>query len=212
MSYTPLIGSKFFMSTGLASAVALSSISNAQPPVFTTAAAHGGVDGDEFVIFTGWDDYNESVARIDQLTTTTFSMPGYDASDTGWYPPASSVGTVQKITGWQEIGQVLDCQGNGGDASFEELKPYDRRNGVKVFTGFNASDLKMVLGWDRSRTDQQLLQTAARSGGHRAFKFLLPGGIYAYAYGVISASALPKFDKILKQDVSLTMNGMFTSF
>jgi uncharacterized membrane protein YraQ (UPF0718 family) len=70
----------------------------------------------------------------------------------------------------------------------------------------------MTLGWDRSRTDQQLLQTASRSAGKRAFKFVLPGGVYGYAYGTVSASALPMFETILKQKVSIAMNGIFTSF
>lgn len=212
MSYQTLVGAKFFMSTGLSAAVTLSGISNASPPVATTSAAHGGVDGDEFVIFNSWDDFNESVARIDQLTTTTFSVPGYDSSDTNWYPAASSSGTVQKVSGWQEIGQVLAIDPQGGEAQFEEVNPFDRRNGIKVPTGFSAASLTMTLGWDRSRADQQLLQTASRSAGKRAFKFVLPGGYYGYAHGVVSASALPTFEKIMKQKVSLTMNGMFTTF
>lgn len=212
MSYQTLVGAKFFMSTGLASAVALTAISNASPPVATTAAAHGGIDNDEFLILNSWDDFNESIARIDQLTTTSFSIPGYDSSDTSWYPPASSGGTVQKITGWQEIGQILGITPNGGEAKFEEVNPFDRRNGVKVPTGFSAASLEMTLGWDRSRVDQQLLQTASRSAGKRAFKFVLPGGYYGYAYGTVSASALPVFETIMKQKVSLTMNGQFTTF
>lgn len=212
MSYQTLVGAKFYMSTGLASAVALSGISNAAPPVATTGAAHGGVDGDEFLILNSWDDFNESIARIDQLSTTTFSVPGYDSSDTDWYPAASSSGTVQKISGWQEIGQVLAIDPQGGEAQFEEVNPFDRRNGIKIPTGFSAASLNMTLGWDRSRTDQQLLQTASRSAGKRAFKFVLPGGYYGYAYGVVSASALPTFEKVMKQKVALTMNGMFTTF
>jgi hypothetical protein len=212
MSYQALVGAKFFISTGLGAAVNISSISNASPPLVTTAAAHGGVDGEEFVIFNSWDDYNEAVARIDQLSATTFTIPGYDTSDANWYPPASAVGTVQKVSGWQEIGQVLGISPSGGEAKFEELSPFDRRNGVKVPTGFTASSLEMTLGWDRSRTDQQLLQTASRSAGKRAFKFVLPGGVYGYAYGTVSASALPMFETILKQKVSIAMNGIFTSF
>lgn len=212
MSYNTLVGSKFYISTGLVSAVALTGISNAAPPVATTGAAHGGVDGDEFVIFNSWDDFNESVARIDMLTATTFGIPGYDATNTDWYPPASASGTVQKVSGWQEIGQVLDISPSGGEAQFEEVNPFDRRNGVKVPTGFSAASLEMTLGWDRSRTDQQLLQVASRSAGKRAFKFVLPGAIYGYAFGIVSASALPVFEKIMKQKVSLTMNGQFTTF
>ena len=212
MSYNTLIGAKFFMSTGLDAAKAVSAISNAVPPV-VSAASHGYSNNDEILLLNSWDDYNEVIVRAAAVATGTFQIPGgYDTTDTNFYPAASSAGTAQKVSGWQEIGQVLGINPSGGEASFEEVKPFDRRNAVKIFTGFSASSFEMTLGWDRSRTDQGLLQTASRSAAKRAFKFVLPGGFYCYAYGTVSASAMPGMETVLKQKVAVTMAGIFTSF
>lgn len=211
MSYNTLIGAQFFISSGLDAAKSSSSISNASPPV-VTAAAHGYANGDEILLLNGWDDFNESIVRASAVATNTFAVAGYDSSNTDFYPAASSAGSAQKVSGWISLGQVLGIAPSGGEASFEEVRPFDRRNAVKLFTGFSASSLELTLGWDRSRADQQALQTASRTGGKRAIKFLLPGGIYGYAYGVVSASPLPQFESVLKQKVVFTMAGQFTSF
>lgn len=211
MSYNTLIGAKFYVSTGLDAAKTLGSVTNAAPPVFN-ATAHGYSNNDELLVLNNWDDFNESIIRASSVAANTLVAAGYDTTNTDFYPAASSGGTLQKISGWLEVGQVLGITPNGGEASFEEVKPYDRRNAIKKFTGFSASSLDMTLGWDRSRTDQQAFQAASRTGAARAMKFVLPGGIFCYAYGVVSASGMPIFETILKQKVVLTMNGQFTSF
>ncbi|MFN4115219.1 MAG: phage tail tube protein [Inhella sp.] len=211
MSYSTLVGAQFFISSGLDGAKNVTAISNAAPPA-VTSAAHGYVDNDEVLLLTGWEEFNESVFRVDQIDAATFTLPGYSSANTDFYPAAGAPGTAQKISSWIPLGQILDISASGGDAQFEELSPFDRRNGIKLPTGFSGSSLEMTLGWDRSRADQQAIQAASRILGKKAFKFVLPGGVYGYAYGTVSASALPSFEKVLKQKVSLTMSGMFTSF
>lgn len=211
MSYNTLIGAQFFLSTGFAGATNITAISAAAPPVVQDAA-HGYANGDELLLLNGWDDFNESIVRASAVAANNFTVAGYDTTNTDFYPPASAPGTAQKVQGWTSIGQVLGITPSGGEASFEEVKPFDRRTAVKLFTGFSAAALEITLGWDRSRADQQALQTASRTGAKRAVKFILPGGVYGYAYGVVSASPLPQFESVMKQKVVLTMAGMFTSF
>mgnify|MGYP000033992705 CR=1 FL=1 len=211
MSYNTLIGAKFALSTTLETAKTVTSITNASPPV-VNSTAHGYANNDEIVLFNSWDDFNEVVARASAVAANTFTMAGYDTTDTNFYPAASSAGTAQRIAGWTEMGQILQITGSGGEASFEELKPFDRRSGVKIFTGFSGSSLEMVLGWDRSRADQQAIASASRVAGKKAVRFTLPGGVYGYAYGTVSASPLPTFENVLKQRVVFTMAGVFTSF
>lgn len=212
MSYNTLIGAQFFLSGATLDAPkTVTGITNAAPPV-VTANAHGYANNDEILLLNGWDDFNESVVRASAVSANTFAVAGYDTSNTDFYPSAGAAGTAQRIPSWIPLGQVLGITPSGGEASFEEVKPFDRRNAVKLFTGFSASGLELTLGWDRTRTDQQALQTASRTGAKRAIKFVLPGGIYGYAYGVVSASGLPVFESVLKQKVVFTMAGQFTSF
>lgn len=211
MSYLTLRGSKFFVSTGLAAAVNVTDITNGVNPV-VSAAAHGYADNDEVLLNVGWEDFDQAVFRVDQLTSGTFALPGYDSTNVDWYAPGSDTGTAQKISGWQEIGQVLGITGNGGDAKYEEVDPFDRRNGVRLPVGFNPTSMEMTLGWDQGRADQQALAAASRVLGKRAFKFALPGGRYAYGYGTVAMAAIPLFEPVLKTRVAVSFDGLFTSF
>jgi hypothetical protein len=211
MSYRTVVGSKCYVSTGLGTAVAISDITNADPAVFTSAA-HSLVDGDEALLLVGWEDFNESIFRVDSLSSTTAALTGYSSTNTDFYPPGSDTGTLQKVSGWQEIGQILNITNSGGDARFIDLQPYDRRNGIRIPTGFNPASLEFELGYDHSRTDQALLMAASRTQSKLGFKFILTGGGYAYAYGTVSASALPSFQDVLRRRVSVAIDGLFTSF
>ncbi|HRG72104.1 MAG TPA: phage tail tube protein [Thauera aminoaromatica] len=211
MSYLALVGSAFAITTGLASAKAISNITNADPPVFT-ATAHGYSNADEVLLVVDWEDFNYSIIRVSNQATNTFEVAGYDSTNTTFYPQGSDTGNAYKISGWQSLGQILGITPQGGDARYEELAPFDKRNGVRIATGFNPSSFEMELGFDDSRTDQTLLLAASRAQEKLGFRFTLSGPTYAYAYGTVSCSALPIFDRILRRRVSVSMEGMFTSF
>lgn len=211
MSYLALVGSAFALTTGLASAKAISNITNADPPVFT-ATAHGYSNADEVLLVVDWEDFNYSIIRVSNQATNTFEVAGYDSTNTTFYPQGSDTGNAYKISGWQSLGQILGITPQGGDARYEELAPFDKRNGVRIATGFNPSSFEMELGFDDSRTDQTLLLAASRAQEKLGFRFTLSGPTYAYAYGTVSCSALPIFDRILRRRVSVSMEGMFTSF
>lgn len=210
-TYLALVGSSFAISTGLASAKAVSNITNASPPVLTITA-HGYSNTDEVLLVVDWEDFNNSVVRVSNQATNSIEVAGYDTTNTTFYPQGSDSGNAYKISGWQALGQILGITPSGGDAKYEELAPFDKRNGVRIATGFNASSFEMELGFNDTRTDQQLLLAASRSQSPLAFRFVMAGPTYAYAYGTVSCSAMPIFDRILKRRISVSMEGMFTSF
>ena len=92
MSYLALVGSAFAITTGLASAKAISNITNADPGV-VTATAHGYNNTDEVLLVTDWEDFNYSIFRVTNKTTDTFELAGYDTSNTTFYPAGSDTGT-----------------------------------------------------------------------------------------------------------------------
>lgn len=211
MAYFTLQGANFAISTTLEAAKTVTSITNASPPV-VNSTAHGYANNDEIVLFNNWDDFNGAVVRASSVAANAFTIAGYDTTDTVVYPAASSAGTAQRIAGWTAMGQILQVNGQGGEASFEDLKPFDRRSGIRVFTGFSGSSIEMVLGWDRARADQQALASTSRVAGKRAVRIQLPGGYFVYAYGTVSTSPLPTFENVLKQRVVITLDGIPTSF
>jgi hypothetical protein len=209
--YHTLPGSRFYVSSGLGSAKTVSNISNAEPPV-VTANGHGFSNADEVLALVGWEDFNNSVFRVANVTTNSVELPGYDSTDTDLYPQGSDTGTLVPINGWIEIGQVLGVSSSGGDAKYEEVNPYEKRNGIRLPYGFAAAGLEFTLGFDPANAAQVSMLGSSRKLGKRAVKFLLPGSAYAYCYGTVSASELPMFENVLKRKVSISIDGWFTSF
>lgn len=213
MSYFSTIGSRCYVSTGFATATDVTDISNLAPPV-VTSPSHGLVDNDEALMLVGWEDFNYSVFRVNQQNTSTFSLDGYDATNTDWYPPGSDTGTVAKVSGWQEIGQILGIDGGGGGVRNITVQPYDRRTPINIPVGFEASTLSLTLGYDPSRADQIALLAASRVLGKRAIKFALPGGGFAYCYGTVSLAPVPRFNPsgVLERGLGISVDGLFTSY
>lgn len=211
--YYPVLGSKIFIQSAIAAAKNITGATNVSPTVLTSTA-HGFADNDEVLINSGWEDLDGSVFRVDQLTADTFSLPGFDATNTDWYPAGSGTGTAKKITTWLQIGQVLGVTGGGGSPKTITANPIDRRNPVIIPVGFEASTLQLTLGYDPALAAQVEMLSASRALGKRAIKFILPGGGYAYAYGTVALSSIPTFDtnSVMQKTMAMSLDGMFTQY
>lgn len=212
MSYSQLYGCKFYVSAvPLAAAKTITSVSNTAPPV-VSSTAHGYSDNDEVVIFNQWDFLKSTIVRVSASGANQFTVAGYDTTDTNFYPAAGSAGTMQKVASWLPMGQILGFDTQGGDASFDELTPFDSFVGVKIFKGFSGASFNITLGWDRNDSTQQSMQLTSRTAGKRGIKIALPGGGYCYGYGTLVSSPLPKFESVIKQSVAFTLDGIATVF
>lgn len=215
MSYLKLVGSRCYVSQTdpkAGAAKAISNITNATTAQ-VTATTHGYANTNEILLDVGWEDFDESVFRVSNITANTYDLPGYDSSNTDFYPQGSDTGNGYLISDWVEVGQILGATGQGGDARSEELNPWDKRNGVRIYYGFNASSLELELGFDRTLSAQQYLEAASRVLGKRAFKFILNGPTYGYLYGTVSMSPLPRFENVLRRNLTISSDGgIFTTF
>lgn len=213
MAYYPVTGSRLFIQTAIAAAKNITGLTNASPPV-ATSTAHGFSDNDEVLVENGWEDTNYSVFRIEELTADTFSLLGFDATNTDWYAAGSGTGTAKKITTWTAIGQVLGVQSSGGGPRNITVQPIDRRNPINLPVGFEAGSLTLTLGYDPALAAQIELLAASRALARRAFKFVLPGSGYAYCYGTVALSNLPTFDtgSVMQVTASISVDGLFQKY
>jgi hypothetical protein len=193
MAYAFPEGSRFLFSNTLAAAKTITAITNANPAV-ATATAHGYSDGDEIVLTSGWEDATDTVWKVDELTTDTFSLLGLNATSTNFYPAGSGAGTAQKVSNWTEIPQVLSIATAGGDARFTTISPIARRNSINVPTGFNATSITLTLGHDAANATYQSMLDISRSLSKVAFKMVLSGGAVTYGYGYMSVSEAPSLN------------------
>lgn len=215
MAYYTAVGAKVQYSTTFATAKTVTSISNASTAV-ATATAHGYADGDELLLVNGWEDASEAIWRADDVATNALDLAGLDSSDTKWFPTGTaSAGTLQKVSDWQEIGQILEVNNTGGGRRDITVNPINRRNGILIPIGFEPSGIDFVLGWDPTRGDQQALDAISRRLSQKlAFRFLLDGGATMYAYGQLSKSPIPQMSSsdVLKSNVSINFLGLVTTY
>jgi hypothetical protein len=146
------------------------------------------------VLTSGWEDATDTVWKVDELTTDTFSLLGLNATSTNFYPAGSGAGTAQKVSNWTEIPQVLSIATAGGDARFTTISPIARRNSINVPTGFNATSITLTLGHDAANATYQSMLDISRSLSKVAFKMVLSGGAVTYGYGYMSVSEAPSLN------------------
>lgn len=193
MAYNFPEGSRFYFSNTFASPKTISNITNANPAV-ATSTAHGYADGDEILLTSGWEDASDTAFLVDQLTADTFSLLGLNSENTSFYAAGTGGGTAKKISGWQEIPQVLSISTSGGDARFTTISPIARRNAINVPTGFNPTSITLSIGHDASNATYQEMLDISRSLSTVAFKMVLSGGAVTYGYGYMSVSEVPSLN------------------
>lgn len=193
MSYSTPEGAKFQYSTTFAGALNVTAATNAAESVLSVAA-HGLVTDDEFLFMSGWEDANQSVFRANNLSAGTLGAKSLDTSSTVFYPAGSGVGTIQKISGWLDIPQVLGINADGGDAKFTSVEPLSSRNGLQIPVGFNPGKTTLSLGYDPTNATYKAMLALGRNYTKVALR-IIGGGGAIYGYGYMSTSEVPKMSK-----------------
>ena len=213
MAYFFPEGSKFYFSQTFASAKTITALTNANPAV-ASSTSHGYTDGDEVILTSGWEDATDTVYKVDQLTTDTFSLTGLNSTDTDFYSAGGGVGSAQKVSSWTEIPQVLTIATSGGDARFTTINPIARRNSINIPTGFNATSITLTLGHDPANANYITMLDISRTLSKVAFKMVLSGGAVTYGYGYMSVSEAPTLNVNQANSVTaaLTLLGRSISY
>ncbi len=194
MSFSLPDGSKFYLGTTLASPLTVTAVTNASPGV-ASVTAHGLSTNDEVLFSSGWDEVNESIYRVTNLTSGTFSFQDLDTTDTNYFPAGTGIGTVEKVTAWTEIAQVEGVSMSGGDPKFAPINLLSRRVDSQMPAGFNASSMEFTIHDDNSLAGYQAILTASRSTAKRPVKIVFAGGTYGYFYAYVACNDMPTLNK-----------------
>lgn len=97
----------------VASALTASAITNASPPV-VTSAAHGLAVGDyvKFGEVEGMPELSYMVCRLSAVDTNTMTLEGLDSTDWGTF----TSGTLQKVESWQTVSHATGIDFGAGAA------------------------------------------------------------------------------------------------
>ena len=206
-------GSKFYFSTTFGAAKTIASITNANPAV-ATSTAHGFVDNDELLYIGGWEDASKAIYRADQLSADTVALKGVNATNTNFYSPGSGVGTLQKVSSWTEIPEVVTITSDGNQQEFIDLRLISSRYAQKIPTGFTPGTINMTLVFDAGSAAYQAMLDATMSRTLVAFKMVLSDSAAIYAYGYISASKAPQVQagQVIQVPVTFAIQGQFSTY
>lgn len=212
MSYNFPEGARFQYSTTFGAAKTVTIASNANPAVLT-AASHGLVDGDEFLFNSGWEDAKDSIFQADQLTADTLGVLGLNTTNSVFYPSGTGIGTIQKITDWTDIPQVLTVGGDGGGARFTSVNPVASRNGIQIPTGFEPAKTTLGLGHDPANATYQAMLDISRTFQKCAFRIVGGGGTtYGYGYMVVSEQPKMQNNQVNMVDCVVSFQGRVISY
>jgi hypothetical protein len=213
MAYYFAEGSSIQFSQTFAGAKTVTVASNANPAVLTSVA-HGYSTNDEVLFTSGWEDATDTVWKVNVLTADTFNLLGLDSSNTSFFASGAGVGTVQKISAWVAVPQVLTVSASGGDARFTTVTPLAKRNAVNIPTGFNATSMSLTLAHDAAQANYITMLGISRNLSKVAIKQVISGGAVTYGYGYMSVSESPKLNnnQVNTVDAAMTILGRSISY
>lgn len=99
----------------------MTAITNASEAVATLAAGHGVVVGEFLEINSGWQRLDKRIARVKTVASNDVTLEGINTTSTNLYPQLAGMGTVRKITAWDEITQLREMSASGGEQQFADI-------------------------------------------------------------------------------------------
>jgi hypothetical protein len=140
-------GTTFYIASAYAASKVTTIVTNAAEAV-VTCATHGYANGDIVEITSGWGRINRRCWRLKSVTTDTFVLEGADTSSTTYHPAGQGVGSVRKISTFQQITGVMNPQTQGGDPKTVNYRFIESDVDYSINDGFNATSYNMELDAD----------------------------------------------------------------
>lgn len=201
-------GSILEIATTFDIATPITAISNAKPPV-ATSAAHGLIDGDIGLLTSGWSRINNRGVRVANALSGTFALEGLDTTNTSRFPVGKGAGSIVVATGWQLIDKILEVTTNGGDTKFWTGAFLEDDDDTQVPIGRNPQSLALTLGDDPgSLRDAALLDADAARGENQLLRLTLPDGNIVLYGGFVSYNDNPQMSRdnpmTTRMDISMT--------
>jgi len=205
MAYRVPNGSLVHISSGLATAVNITALTNASEAVATATNTYTA--GDIVLINSGWTGIDNRVAKVKAPSGTSFTLDSYDTTSTTIYPAGSGTGTAQKVSGWTQLGQIADSQSSGGDQQFTAVQFLESTIQVNLPTVKNPYTLKFTIADDPTQAGQILAAAADTDRAPRVIRITLPGtGGVIYMYAYVTMAPVPSLNVNQLMGVETTMS------
>lgn len=183
------------LATSYAAADTVSAVTNANPAVATTSAAHGIVTGQFMEVTSGWSRLNQRIVRAASASGSTLSYEGIDATSTTNYPAGTGTGSVREIAAWTQISQILDLTSSGGDMQFVTYSFLEQDFESQLPTQANPMSIAMTIADDPTLAGYVALKNVADTRVLVGLKAVLPTGSIILYNGYVSFNETPTMTK-----------------
>lgn len=182
------------LATTYGTAKTVSGISNANPGV-ATSTAHGLANGALVSVTSGWSNLNNRVVRVAGTATNTFNLDGIDTTSVTQYPAGSGGGSVQEITGFTQIAQIMGFSTSGGEQQFATFSFLEQNFDTQIPTTLSAQSITLDIADDPTLPGYQALKAASDARAIRALRLSMPDGSFILYQGYVSFNETPSVTK-----------------
>lgn len=185
-------GAQYAVSTTLGAAVVITAITNAAPPVASSATP--APNGSITVIKSNWPGLNEKLARSANADVDSFEMEGLSTANLDTFPAGEGVpASYQTVGGFTGITQIRNVELTGGEQNFFQYQYVDDPGSQQRQkpTYKNAQVLTMTMDYDPSLAWYETLIELDQLGEPLVMRETLPSGDVVYYYGYLSFQKVP---------------------
>jgi hypothetical protein len=200
-------GSVVAIGTTVAASKIMSAVSNANPAVATLEASHGVVAGNVLIVQSGWSRLTNRVLAAGVVSTNSVPLLGIDSTLTTLYPAGSGAGTVQVVSAWTQLAQILSSTSSGGEQNFLEYQFLESDAQQRIPTFKSASGLSFSVADDPTLAGYLAASAANDDRLPRAVRITLPSGAQILYYAYISINKTPSLtvNEIMAVEVTLSL-------
>lgn len=195
MAITLATGSVISVAKTYGSSSTMSAITNATEAVATLGAGHGVVVGDYLEITSGWGKLDKRVVRAKTVATNDVTLEGINTSSTTTFPSGSGIGSIRRITAWDNLSQIKDISSSGGDQQFADITAIDDLVERKVPTIRSAVTMNMTVFDDPTLAWYATVTAASDTSTPAALRISLANGSKLVANAYWSLQKVPTITK-----------------
>lgn len=183
------------LATAYAAADTVSSVTNANPAVATTSAAHGITNGAFVEVTSGWSKLNNRIVRVANAAASALDYEGINTTSTQNYPAGSGGGSIREITTWTQVSQVLELTSSGGEMQFTTYSFLEQDFESQLPTQSSPMTITISVADDASLPGYIALKNAAGTRALVGLKATLPDSSLILYNGYVSFNETPSMTK-----------------
>ncbi|POG01224.1 phage tail protein [Pseudomonas putida] len=201
-------GSVLEIASVFGAAVAFTALTNAAPPV-ATSAGHDLENGDVLLVSSGWALIADRAVSAASVAADTFALKGLNTTNVDKYTPGAGVGSVLPVTAWAQISKVTTFTSAGGEQQYLTVGYLEDDDDRQFPTNRNPITLSITVEDQPSAAYVALVENYGDSKELAVVRLKLPGGDQILYPGYVSITTTPTMDRnsLMTRTISIALSG-----